>query len=93
MIFWLGAFQFDRKGATLRDPNGVVFPLGHQSLKVLDQPCQNAGQIVTKADLYERVRCDKFVTDASLVQCIREISRALGDTDFSVAKNFLAKDI
>ncbi len=87
-VFQLGAFQFERSGQTLRGENGAIAPLRHQSLKVLDYLCQNAGTIATKADLNEQVWGDTFVTDASLVQCIREIRRALSDDDFAIVKTF-----
>jgi TolB-like protein len=87
-VFQLGAFQFESSGPTLRDENGAIVPLRHQSLKVLGYLCQNAGTIVTKADLNERVWGNTFVTDASLVQCIREIRRALQDNDYAMVKTF-----
>lgn len=87
-VFQLGPFQFVRSGPILRDERGEIVPLRHQSLKVLDCLCQNAGTIVTKADLNQQVWGDTFVTDASLVQCIREIRRALSDDCFEIVRTF-----
>jgi DNA-binding winged helix-turn-helix (wHTH) protein len=40
---------------------------------------QNSGRLVTKAELAEAVWSDTFVTDDSIVQCVVELRRALGD--------------
>lgn len=87
-IFQLGSFQFDPSGPSLSDTSQAIVPLRNQSLKVLGCLCQNAGRIVSKSEIYEQVWGDTFVTDASLVQCIRDIRRALQDTDFSLVKTF-----
>jgi TolB-like protein/Tfp pilus assembly protein PilF len=40
---------------------------------------ENSGRLVAKAELIQAVWSDSFVTDDSLVQCIVELRRALGD--------------
>lgn len=40
-----------------------------------------APRVVSKAELHDRLWADSFVTDASLVGVVKELRRALGDTD------------
>ncbi|HEY2943779.1 MAG TPA: winged helix-turn-helix domain-containing protein [Vicinamibacteria bacterium] len=40
---------------------------------------ENSGRLVTKAELVDAVWSDAFVTDDSIVQCLVELRRALGD--------------
>ena len=40
---------------------------------------ENNGRLVAKAELIQAVWSDSFVTDDSLVQCMVELRRALGD--------------
>ena len=47
---------------------------------------QNAGRLVTKKELIEAVWPDTFVTDDSLVQCMVELRRALGDQNQELLK-------
>ncbi len=49
-----------------------------QSLRVLSVLSEQAGELVSKDSLMERVWADTHVTDDSLVQCISEIRKALG---------------
>lgn len=47
---------------------------------------ENSGRLVTKAELMQAVWPDSFVTDDSLVQCLIEIRRALGDDSHNYIK-------
>jgi DNA-binding winged helix-turn-helix (wHTH) protein len=51
-------------------------PKSFASLKYL---IENRGRLVTKDELIQAVWPDSFVTDDSLVQCLRDVRRALGD--------------
>ncbi len=57
-----------------------------QSMAVLQILFRNAGQAVTKEQLMTSVWPGVAVTDDSLVQCITEIRKALGDSDRKIIK-------
>src|SRR5204863_2451332 len=65
--------------AELRDASGRVLPVRPQALSVLLELARRSGEIVTKRELMSRVWPGVVVTDDSLVQCIVEIRRELGD--------------
>ncbi len=57
-----------------------------QSLAVLKLLFESAGQVVTKDRLVASIWQDVAVTDDSLVQCITEIRKAIGDSDRTIIK-------
>jgi adenylate cyclase len=66
---------------------------GHQDIElrpktfeVLRYLAENAGRLVLKQELSEAVWPNVVVTDDSLVQCIRELRRALGDDEHRLIK-------
>ena len=69
----------DFAAEVLRDPSGTPVPLRPQAFAVLRHLAENPGRLVTKDALMAAVWPDVAVTDDSLVQCIHEIRRALGD--------------
>ena len=71
-----------------RVSNGADEPvtLRPQSLAVLKQLVAKPGLLVTKDDLMAAVWSGIAVTDDSLVQCITDIRKALGDADHSIVK-------
>jgi len=69
----------DLNGETLYRKNGDAIALRPQAFAVLRHLIGNANRLVTKAELLESVWGVAAVTDDSLVQCIHEIRRALGD--------------
>jgi TolB-like protein/DNA-binding winged helix-turn-helix (wHTH) protein/thioredoxin-like negative regulator of GroEL len=71
-------FRFHLRRLELHDPDGNLVSLRPQSLRVLSVLSEQAGELVSKGCLMERVWADTHVTDDSLVQCISEIRRALG---------------
>jgi DNA-binding winged helix-turn-helix (wHTH) protein len=71
--------EFDLAARELRDPQGNRVDLRSQSAEVLAQLARRPGRVVAKGDLISAVWPDTFVTDDSLVQCIADIRRALGD--------------
>ncbi|MEH7866350.1 winged helix-turn-helix domain-containing protein [Rhizobium laguerreae] len=74
----------DLEGETLRLENGDAIALRPQAFAVLRHLVQNANRLVSKAELLEAVWGGAAVTDDSLVQCIHEIRRALGDERYAV---------
>lgn len=60
--------------------NGAELRLRPQTFEVLSFLARNAGRLVTKEEMFRNVWDGIAVTDDSLVQCIRELRQALGDS-------------
>jgi DNA-binding winged helix-turn-helix (wHTH) protein len=71
---------------TLRDASGNAIPLRPRSFAVLRHLADNPGRLVTKDELMQAVWPGIAVTDDSLVQCIGEIRRAIGDDAHAVLR-------
>jgi TolB-like protein/DNA-binding winged helix-turn-helix (wHTH) protein len=78
-IVLVGTKAFDLSAKELRDRQGNRLDLRSQSAEVLAHLARHPGKLVTKEDLIAAVWPDTFVTDDSLVQCIADIRRVLGD--------------
>ncbi len=76
----LGGAVYDRGEDVLRDAAGAVLVLRPQSAQALRLLAKHIGQTVTKDMLIDDVWAGMSVTDDSLVQCIADIRRAIGDT-------------
>jgi DNA-binding winged helix-turn-helix (wHTH) protein/TolB-like protein len=76
----------DFAGGFVRDRDGREIPLRPQAFDLLKYLLQNAGRLVTKDELMKAVWPGVFVTDDSLVQCVRDVRRAIGDADQSVLR-------
>ncbi len=75
----LPGFVFDLAQLELREASGARIALRPQTVQVLNCLARRADRVVTKDELMRAVWPDVFVTDDSLVQCIKELRRALGD--------------
>lgn len=75
----IGTLVLNLATLELRDQQGEPVVLRRQSAEVLAHLARHAGSVVAKTDLIAAVWPDTFVTDDSLVQCITDIRRALGD--------------
>jgi DNA-binding winged helix-turn-helix (wHTH) protein len=78
-ILRIGTMAFDLDARELRDQRGNLMTLRSQSAEVLAHLARHFGKVVPKRDLIGAVWPDTFVTDDSLVQCIADIRRVLGD--------------
>src|SRR3954462_4155247 len=76
----LNGYTLDLDQAQLFDLHGQAVELRPQALAVLLELGRRRGELVTKRDLSARVWPGVSVTDDSLVQCVVEIRRAIGDT-------------
>jgi TolB-like protein len=76
----------DLSSETLYLRNGDIVPLRPQAFAVLRHLIENANRLVTKSELTEAVWGSAAVTDDSLVQCIHDIRRAIGDESSAVLK-------
>jgi TolB-like protein/DNA-binding winged helix-turn-helix (wHTH) protein len=90
-IFQLGDFTFSLKTKELKNRTGKSVGLRSQSADVLVHLCEKAGQVVGKESLIEDVWPDTFVTDDSLIQCVADIRRAIGDSDHKVVQTLPKK--
>ncbi len=75
----LNGRRFDLSSKTLVAADGTPMTLRAQSMEVLAVLAENEGAPVTKEMLFENVWNNAHVTDDSLVQCIADIRRAIGD--------------
>jgi pimeloyl-ACP methyl ester carboxylesterase len=75
----LSGFTLNIGGGELHDTGGRRIALRPQSLSVLQYLGRNADRVVGKAELMQAVWPGVVVTDDSLVQCIKELRKALGD--------------
>lgn len=78
-IVALGAARVDLDAERVVGPDGRTRTLRPQSFAVLRLLIANSGRLVAKNELQEAVWPGLIVTDDSLVQCIGEIRKALGD--------------
>ncbi|TIO09071.1 MAG: tetratricopeptide repeat protein [Mesorhizobium sp.] len=84
--FAINGVIVDVAGGFVRDPEGREIALRPQAFDLLKYLLENAGRLVTKDELMQAVWPGVFVTDDSLVQCVRDIRRALHDESQSVLK-------
>jgi pimeloyl-ACP methyl ester carboxylesterase/DNA-binding winged helix-turn-helix (wHTH) protein len=73
-----GAYRLDQVSGHLYK-DGSPIPLAPKAFAVLQCLLENAGRLVSKKELFERVWPGVFVGDAVLKVTIREIRKALGD--------------
>jgi DNA-binding winged helix-turn-helix (wHTH) protein/pimeloyl-ACP methyl ester carboxylesterase len=80
----LPGFVFDIERRELRQTTGARVALRPQTLAVLGCLARSADQVVTKDELMRAVWPDLVVTDDSLVQCIKDLRKALKDDARSI---------
>src|SRR3954468_24996084 len=66
--------------------DGELLTLRPQAMEVLCHLARRAGRPVSKAELFKAVWPGISVTDDSLVQCVRDIRRVLGDRERRIIK-------
>jgi adenylate cyclase len=84
--FTLNGVTVDFAAQRVRDASGAEVPLRAQSLAVLRHLIENAGRAVSKDELIAAVWGGIAVTDDSLVQCVRDVRRALGDESQQIVR-------
>jgi Tol biopolymer transport system component/DNA-binding winged helix-turn-helix (wHTH) protein len=84
-VYSFGDFAVDLdRGCLLRE--GQEIKLRPKVFAALKHLVENRSRLVTKADLVAAVWSDAFVTDDSIVQCLVELRRALGDEEQALIK-------
>jgi TolB-like protein/DNA-binding winged helix-turn-helix (wHTH) protein/Tfp pilus assembly protein PilF len=76
-VFIFGAFRFDVDELVLRK-DGAEIALTHKAAQTLLVLLQNAGHVVGKEELLDRVWTGTFVNEATLAQNILTLRKALG---------------
>ena len=79
------AYTIDLQKCTLQRDNEVL-TLRPKAFDVLHHLARNPGRVVGKQELLEAVWAKHVVTDDALVQCIRDVRRALSDQDQRIVK-------
>ena len=87
----LGALAFDPTSRDLRDADEKHVDLRNKSSDVLAFLAARPGKIVGKSEIMDAVWPDVTVSDESLVQCIADIRRAIGDKDQALLKTHVGK--
>ena len=82
----LGDFRFDIKNSALFASDWQPIPLRHQSALVLTELAKTPGETVSKDQLVSAVWGATFVSDDSLVQCIKDIRKAMRDKDRKIIR-------
>ena len=78
-IYRFNRFTLDLARGCLREDDREV-RLRRKSFEVLTYFVRNAGRLLSKDELMEAAWPGIYVTEDSLVQCVREIRRGLGDS-------------
>lgn len=76
----------DIAAGLVRDGRGREVPLRPQAFGLLTYLLANSGRLISKDELMKALWPGVFVTDDSLVQCVRDVRRALNDESQSVLK-------
>lgn len=87
----LGNVTFSLETNHLTDADGKTVPLRNRSAEVLAYLVRHAGQLVSKQDIFDHVWTGVAVTDDSLVQCIGDIRRAIGDVERQIVETVSRK--
>jgi DNA-binding winged helix-turn-helix (wHTH) protein len=80
------AITLDLDRLELRDAGGARVALRRQAMAVLHCLARQPDRTITKDELMRAVWPGVVVTDDSLVQCVRDIRRALGDLDHRIVQ-------
>src|SRR3954454_7604316 len=78
-VLFFAGFALDLGRGQLRDADGTEIPLRPKSFDLLRVLTENAGRTLGKDILLDAVWPQVHVTEDSLVQCVRDIRRALRD--------------
>ena len=80
-----GGYTLDLTRGCLREGDREI-KLRPQTFKILAYFIENAGRLLSKDELMKAAWAGVAVTEDSLVQCVKEIRRAIGDTTLTLIK-------
>lgn len=84
VTFHLGDVDYHPSTGALTDETGAPVQLRHKSKAVLAYLADQPNRIVTKSELLDSIWSDVTVSDESLVQCIADIRRLIGQDARSI---------
>lgn len=87
----LNGRRIDFQRGTVTDGTGQSVTLRPQSAEILKLLAARPGELVSKDELMQAVWADVAVTDDSLVQCVKEIRKALGDEKHRIVRTVLKR--
>jgi adenylate cyclase len=77
-VYRFGGFVLDCSREVLRTADGRPVLLRPKSFALLLLLIENAGQVMTRSTIMEKLWPNLFVTDDSITQCVLDVRRALG---------------
>jgi TolB-like protein len=86
-----GDVALDVDRALLRDGNGTEIALRPKSLDLLLTLARNSGRVMSRDELFDAVWPDVTVTEDSIAQCVREVRRAIGDSEGRVLRTIVKR--
>src|SRR5271163_4379152 len=86
-----GDVALDVDRALLRDCNGTEIALRPKSLDLLLTLARNSGRVMSRDELFDAVWPDVTVTEDSIAQCVREVRRAIGDSEGRVLRTIVKR--
>lgn len=87
----LGQSIFDPVACQLTGEDSQPIAMREKSLRVLSKLAARNGEIVSRDKLFEAVWLGKVISDDSLVQCVKDIRRALDDTDHKLLRTAIRR--
>jgi adenylate cyclase len=89
-IFRFGNVVLDVSRGSLRD-GGAEVALRSKALDLLLTLARNAGRTMSRDELFDAVWPAVTVTDDSITQCVREVRRAIGDSEGRVLRTIVKR--
>lgn len=83
-VYRFGAFELDATVLRLYRDGMAVEGIEPRPLEVLAELLRNAGQVVTKNDLMEKVWIDRVVTESAITRCVNRLRGVLDDQDHTL---------
>ena len=89
--FRFGNVVLDISRGSLRDGDGAEVALRPKSLDLLLTLARNSGRIMSRDELFDAVWPDVTVTEDSIAQCVREVRRAIGDSEGRILRTIVKR--
>src|SRR6202167_4841472 len=86
-----GDVVLDVDRGLLRDSKGAEVALRPKSLDLLLELARNRGRILSRDEIFNAVWPDVTVTEDSIAQCVREVRRAIGDSEGRVLRTIVKR--
>jgi TolB-like protein len=86
-----GDVVLDVDRGLLRDSKGAEVALRPKSLDLLLELARNRGRILSRDEIFNAVWPDVTVTEDSIAQCVREVRRAIGDSEGRILRTIVKR--